>query len=775
MRKDEFKSIDDFDFNKLRDHLKKLEKHFNISAHKRNAIVVIGHTGSGKSTIVNYMTDIDLEKGVKTLEGFNLKISSGQENRDTAKIGDTDESETLYPQLYTGLSRELTYCDCPGFEDNRNNEEKICADIGTRIAVKSLNVKALIVVISRAEFTAGRGGYFRKILDLLSKFLDDPQKSVGSILFLVSKCPSKDRDLVLKTIESQMQLAKKTIEEIDERSERNSDRIIEATAKFQILEMMNKYKENIIAAGPKDLEKNTKEEKYSLKWTINQQIQKMLGIPEQQFKLAHKDQTRIRFDQFIHKVIGIIEKDLIYLTKEASQIIKLQRQEFEEQENRLNYNKKLLQRLEAGDKIEEDKEWIQDREARIENANKKIGEIETEILKSHEETTKLQKKIDALNRDDTRIIAWRGEVNPTANVQAFEHDIPNHPPILHIEIKQPQCGKITNSGTNLENGIVRYKYQSDNIAYWITTGKNIIKALVEKNFPSEITPTVEGSIEVFIAKKHAFETGVEIDALKAEIIADEHIIDVNQERIKNYRDEITRLKESVTQKSEDLKVKIASIIELCERNKEIIQRDINKLENEKSKCEDNISKEEDIYNFILKIQPIIYEDDTLVENFVHLYLQYIQYKEEELFSLKHLSQPVFSSSHSSSSTVSSPSSSSTAFSPYRFMPASPQRNIGNYSPLPTSPTKTLLRLSMLTAHRDDLVKKMQNGRQHSSLEKDLENTLNQISEIENSLKEHKEDKLKASSQKWTASTSSSSSSSSPSLASTLPQSNYYRR
>ncbi len=66
----------------------------------------------------------------------------------------------------------------------------------------------------------------------------------------------------------------------------------------------------------------------------------------------------------------------------------------------------------------------------------------------------------------------------------------------------------------------------------------------------------------------------------------------------------------------------------------------------------------------------------------------------------------------------------------------------------------LERLSLLTAHRDSIVKQMQVGRQHSKLDKDLENILKQILEIENILKEQKVDKLdhliKSGSQEWTA-------------------------
>jgi Ras-related C3 botulinum toxin substrate 1 len=83
-------------------------------------------------------------------------------------------------------------------------------------------------------------------------------------------------------------------------------------------------------------------------------------------------------------------------------------------------------------------------------------------------------------------------------------------------------------------------------------------------------------------------------------------------------------------------------------------------------------------------------------------------------------------------------------------------------PNPSSPTGSstsnkkeslLKRLSILTAHRDGILRQMQNGRQHSKLEKELENTLEKISEIENALNDHEENKsdslIKLDSQKWT--------------------------
>lgn len=65
----------------------------------------------------------------------------------------------------------------------------------------------------------------------------------------------------------------------------------------------------------------------------------------------------------------------------------------------------------------------------------------------------------------------------------------------------------------------------------------------------------------------------------------------------------------------------------------------------------------------------------------------------------------------------------------------------------------LERLSILTAYRESIVRQMQDGRQYSKLEKDLENISKQISEIENTLKGYKEIKsdslIKPGRKQWT--------------------------
>jgi len=91
---------------------------------QKKAIMVLGLTGVGKSTLVNYLNDVPLKCEKKNgawridLVDPNVKLMC------TYKIGHRD-SETLYPSACTPQGKQVTYIDSPGFQDNRGFEIEI--------------------------------------------------------------------------------------------------------------------------------------------------------------------------------------------------------------------------------------------------------------------------------------------------------------------------------------------------------------------------------------------------------------------------------------------------------------------------------------------------------------------------------------------------------------------------------------------------------------------------------------------------------------------------
>lgn len=154
-----------------------------LSATDETIQLVIGNTGAGKSTLVNYF----LGRGMKKVRGG---IAEPILPNPPAKIGNSSESMTIFPQIFKS-SQGITYCDCPGFLDTRTKEETICASITMEMSVKAAKaIGSILVVIDYYSIDTDRGESLKKISDILGTLLKNPQAAIGSLLFLINKTPS---------------------------------------------------------------------------------------------------------------------------------------------------------------------------------------------------------------------------------------------------------------------------------------------------------------------------------------------------------------------------------------------------------------------------------------------------------------------------------------------------------------------------------------------------------------------------------------------------------
>ena len=82
------------------------------------AIMVLGLTGTGKSTLVNYLNGVPLvclrdpvtRKWIIELAPDAISLPCG------FKIGHTTSSETIYPAVHTEAGKDYSYVDNPGFQ-----------------------------------------------------------------------------------------------------------------------------------------------------------------------------------------------------------------------------------------------------------------------------------------------------------------------------------------------------------------------------------------------------------------------------------------------------------------------------------------------------------------------------------------------------------------------------------------------------------------------------------------------------------------------------------
>lgn len=165
--------------------LKKVKEANNIAhnaAKDKDLVLVVGNTGSGKSTFLNYLI------GKKMIEPGSMKKVFQCEDP-VFEIGFGFESKTHFPQVYYDPESDLTYCDCPGFNDNRGVE----FDVSNMYAIARLchsarSIKGVVILINYFSLETDRAKGLRETLDILRKvFYDKLDECLGSVQIVVTR------------------------------------------------------------------------------------------------------------------------------------------------------------------------------------------------------------------------------------------------------------------------------------------------------------------------------------------------------------------------------------------------------------------------------------------------------------------------------------------------------------------------------------------------------------------------------------------------------------
>ncbi len=147
--------------------LKKLMKegHNKLTEKAQETVIVIGDTGSGKSTIINQLRDKAIRIVKKSLGRFALELEEGQQ--DTSKIGVGFASETTLPSSYVDKKNNILYWDAPGFRDNRGPEQDIANAHYVKILFKN---SRLIKILLLLPFSYVENDRATEIIEMVDKF-----------------------------------------------------------------------------------------------------------------------------------------------------------------------------------------------------------------------------------------------------------------------------------------------------------------------------------------------------------------------------------------------------------------------------------------------------------------------------------------------------------------------------------------------------------------------------------------------------------------------------
>ena len=161
----------------------------------KDAVIVLGNTGAGKSTFINYLAGCELE--LKRISGHGRVLvvknkALGGECDEVMRIGHGAPT-TFMPQI-AEVEWE-TYCDCPGFSDNRGPEINIANAVNIKQALSRAASIRMVVMVNYYSLKADHGNGFRDLLRTLTDLLGSEEaiaQHQESIRLGISQCPYPD-------------------------------------------------------------------------------------------------------------------------------------------------------------------------------------------------------------------------------------------------------------------------------------------------------------------------------------------------------------------------------------------------------------------------------------------------------------------------------------------------------------------------------------------------------------------------------------------------------
>lgn len=151
-----------------------------------NIILVIGETGTGKSTLVHYVA-CDYSKMKSINDGEEELEIRDELDADVDKKLPTTVSRTLIPEPYIDDEQNV-WIDCPGFKDTRSTTVQIAvAYLLKSITEKTSSIK-FVLVADYNSVTESRNN-FDALLIQTTQLIKNVQKYKGSVSLVLTKVP----------------------------------------------------------------------------------------------------------------------------------------------------------------------------------------------------------------------------------------------------------------------------------------------------------------------------------------------------------------------------------------------------------------------------------------------------------------------------------------------------------------------------------------------------------------------------------------------------------
>lgn len=182
--------------------------HINLMKKDAFSIMLMGDTGCGKSTCINYLLGHGMIKVMKNIHNTSMSYNSEDSDNEpspdystflyevdkknlvdgvnVASIGHTISPGILYPSFFLQKTHQVVLCDLPDFLDKRGIgeiKEKVYTAIAFKVSLKVVSAASFLCLINRCSLEAD----LFHTMKVIMKMFPYPVKHVESIFFGLTK------------------------------------------------------------------------------------------------------------------------------------------------------------------------------------------------------------------------------------------------------------------------------------------------------------------------------------------------------------------------------------------------------------------------------------------------------------------------------------------------------------------------------------------------------------------------------------------------------------
>lgn len=658
---------------------------------KKNVVLVIGNTGAGKSTAINYLLDYPIRWEVDDDgELFSVpdeqhpKYKTIEKYAGMASKEDGNNSVTFYPEAYGNKDDEFTHLDSPGFMGNNIQEIKICESINTQIGIQLAenNVRAIMVIIDDRSLFEGKAFSVRHLSETLSKLFRSVEEIAPSILFCITKpqpLPSgglREASHVLYRIKKVIQTEKDKIEAIEnslgmkitdllkifseeknlpeERSKGLAERkeeLEDIYARLYVLELMQQNEENVLVLNARD----NGESRTSVTNRLRYLVETTKPISISHFNFSSYDETRTKFNEAIFDIASSGKKTIEDKLRLSPDLGKLKNEIKQKIDSIKNCESEMMKLSSTSVVIASD-----DLEIQKISESEKLQKLEDEIKLKKDETTILDKEKKEFEKQ-------KAEIDTDELIQ-YGHAAVREPISPLLKILLFFIGRYFEyEGIPFDKVTVAYYGHSklnsfDELIYKPEKGLLKVRLYRETflvdlfNKQSEVEYIYVSDEERLIAaKKERLVADMIVFVQKRNLPDNKKLIQDIDEKLKNYPEKIKKLEDEknilenqkqdvskiLTMLNENIaqeKIRAVKIEQLekqktqCEQDIPLLKDKFSKLENELKWVEEMFNKNKSLYVVTYKIVSVLHFDSALVNEFRKQYQRCPELPQEKLIS-----------------------------------------------------------------------------------------------------------------------------------------------